>query len=87
MRKVKEFREMIRAAYFRCEDKQNFLNSLLQNKDRNNLYKRTIRRFILAMAIIAKIHLRLSLMSQMIINKIIHMRININNQMREQYLE
>lgn len=26
-------------------------------------------------------------MSQMIINKIIHMRININNQMREQYLE
>lgn len=30
------------------------LNSLLQNKDRNNLYKRTIRRFILAMAIIAK---------------------------------
>ena len=63
------------------------LNSLLQNKDRNNLYKRTIRRFILAMAIIAKIHLRLSLMSQMIINKIIHMRININNQMREQYLE
>ena len=24
MRKVKEFREMIRAAYFRCEDKQIF---------------------------------------------------------------
>ena len=39
---------------FKCEDKHNFLNSLLQNKDRNNLYKRTIRRFILAMAIIAK---------------------------------
>jgi len=24
MRKVKEFREMVRAAYFRCEDKHNF---------------------------------------------------------------
>jgi len=24
MRKVKEFREMVRATYFRCEDKHNF---------------------------------------------------------------
>jgi len=24
MRKVKEYREMVRATYFRCEDKHNF---------------------------------------------------------------
>jgi len=24
MRKVKEFREMVRATYFKCEDKHNF---------------------------------------------------------------
>ena len=86
MRKVKEFREMVRAGYFRCEDKQ-ILIHCYKIFIKSICIKPQFKRFILAMAIIAKIHLRLSLMSQMIINKIIHMHININNQMREQYLE